>query len=290
MPDYISQPSNTSKILKNYGIALKKSYGQNFLIDTNVLKKITKMADLQKEDIVLEVGSGIGSLTEILLPNVKRIVCIEIDKKLSIVFKDLFAENINKNIDLILTDALKIDYNRLHCEYGFNKFVSNLPYKIAAPLIIKIFLEADKLNEAVLTIQKDIADRILAKPGDKNYSSYSVKVSYLVHIKKIYNISRNAFIPKPNVDSTTIKIKRNPADSAIQNIYSFFTFIDACFSQRRKKLVNSIMSNDIISKNQIGFFLDLLKELGKSEDIRAQDLELADFIYLNNLLFSRKDQ
>ncbi len=285
MPDYISQPSNTSRILKDYGIALKKSYGQNFLIDTNVLKKIVKMADLDKKDIVLEIGCGIGSLTEIILPNVQRIVCVEIDKKLSEIFKDLFAENVNKNIDLILTDALKIDYKRLYTEYRFNRFVSNLPYKIAAPLIIKIFSEVEELNEAVLTIQKDIADRIIAKPKDKNYSSYSVKVSYLCQIDQVYSISRNAFLPKPNVDSTTIKIKRRPADSKIKDISFFFKFIDACFSHRRKKLINSLMENGIISKDDVRLILGLLKKLDKNEDIRAQDLELMDFKYLFNSIW-----
>ncbi|MCG2789066.1 MAG: 16S rRNA (adenine(1518)-N(6)/adenine(1519)-N(6))-dimethyltransferase, partial [Actinomycetia bacterium] len=165
---YISSPSKTAEILTLHNIRLKKSLGQNFLIDTNILKKIARTAELKPEDIVLEIGSGIGSLTEIMLPQVKKIICIEVDNRMVQVLKEIFQSWLSSQIDLIESDAMKLDYRELIIRTGATKVVSNLPYKIAAPLIPKIMLEAPEIEHYCLTIQKDIADRLTAKKGDKN--------------------------------------------------------------------------------------------------------------------------
>jgi len=179
MHSYISSPGKTTEILKRYRIKLSKKLGQNFLIDTNNAKKIVSHADVSSSDVVLEIGSGIGSLTEILLSKAKMVVCIEIDKLLAKVFEDIFQENIGGKVRLICSDALKLDYTDIAAKYGVNKVVSNLPYSIAAPLVLKILLESEDIKKMFITIQKDIALRMLASVGDKNYSSYTVSYTHL---------------------------------------------------------------------------------------------------------------
>src|SRR3990172_3626055 len=162
---YISSPSKTAEILNLYNIRLKKSLGQNFLIDTNILKKIALAAELKPEDIVLEIGCGIGSLTEIMFPQVKKIICIEVDNRLVRVFKEIFQSCLSSQIELIESDAMKLNYKSLTIKTGATKVVSNLPYKIAAPLIPKMMIEAPEIEHYCLTMQKDIADRLTAKKG-----------------------------------------------------------------------------------------------------------------------------
>ncbi|MCL6087862.1 MAG: hypothetical protein M1475_05575, partial [Actinobacteria bacterium] len=179
--DYISAPSRTAEILKQYNLTLRKTLGQNFLIDANVLKKIAKFAELKKSDVILEVGAGIGSLTEIIVPNVKKIICVEMDRNIAAAFKEIFVSKIGRKVFLIVGDAMKLNYNEICLKYGISKFVANLPYKIAAPLILRILSQTDKIKDFYITIQKDIADRMLAKPGDRNYNAFTVKLNYFVH-------------------------------------------------------------------------------------------------------------
>ncbi len=215
MHSYISSPNNTLRILGEYSIRLKKNLGQNFLVDTNVLKKIVSHAGVGPKDIVLEIGSGIGSLTEILCKKAGKIICIEIDKGVAGAFSDIFKDEIGKKIELIHGDALKIDYRKLGNSFKINKVVSNLPYKITAPLILKILLEAKKVKELYLTIQKDIAVRLLAEVGDKNYSSYTVKSNTLASYKVCFPISRNCFVPVPFVDSVMVKIEKRTKNNIL---------------------------------------------------------------------------
>src|SRR4030043_1730303 len=156
MSSYISSPSRTAQILKYYGIKLKKSLGQNFLIDTNSAKKIVKYAGVDSYDIVLEIGSGIGSLTEILIGEAKKVVCVEIDKMLVQVFEDIFEDRLKKKIELIQADALKLDYAVIAGKYKITKVVSNLPYSIAAHLMLKILTETEDITKFFVTIQKEI--------------------------------------------------------------------------------------------------------------------------------------
>lgn len=328
MLQYISSPSVTAKIISEYNIRLKKSLGQNFLIDTNLLKKIVKSATIGKGDVILEIGCGIGSLTQILLDNTARIVCVEMDKKLICVFKSIFKPflkepeipvkkdngikktcNIkeadkssgtnrettfsnffsidnnlypakDKEIILIENDAMKLNYSSLCSRYKINKIVANLPYKISAPLILKLLIEAPEITEFYLTIQKDIADRIFAKTGQKNYSSYTLKANFMADYTFLFNVPGTCFIPVPFVDSVFIKIirkkspfkvlqeellKENIPESLLNLlkktgridsmtkpgrdytgtpesdfITDYFNFLEAAFLHRRKKLLNSL--------------------------------------------------
>ncbi len=283
MTAYISSPSRTAAILKEYNIRLSKSYGQNFLVDTNVLKKISLQAGVSSNDRILEVGCGIGNLTEIMLGSALKIVCVEIDRKLGSVFEELFSDYMGRKVFLICKDALKLKFQSIEKEHGINKFVSNLPYKIAAPLILKVFSQTENLSEAYLTIQKDIADRITAQKGDKNYSSYSVKVNYLADFKNCFGISRNCFYPRPNVDSSFMKGKKKKL--IFENTQDFFNFIDSCFTHRRKKLINSLYK-DQTYREKVNHIIGLLKKIGREKDIRAEELNLEEYVFLYKGLIS----
>jgi len=294
MSAYISSPIRTDSIIRKYKIGLKKSLGQNFLVDTNIAKKIASKANISPEDIILEIGSGIGSLTEVLLPLSNKIICIEIDRLIAKAFKDIFTERLGKEIKLIEGDALKLDYCKLSEEYKINKIVSNLPYKIAAPLLIKILIEATGIDRLFVTIQRDIADRVLASPGDKNYSLYTVKSNFLASYNVCFQISRNCFRPKPFVDSTFIEIIRKDSSALskeligiqgeIENknkaVIDFFKFIDDCFSNRRKKIINSLISSSKKYLDKKVLIIKLLNEINKDENVRAEELKLEDFIFL----------
>lgn len=281
MNEFISSPGNTALLLKKHDIRLKKSLGQNFLIDTNILKKIAKASGACENDTILEIGSGLGSLTEILAALVKRMVCIEVDPKLSEAFRKEMAHFIPTGITLLESDAMKIDYGTLAGVFKINKVISNLPYKIAAPLIITILKNAPGIDKMYLTIQKDIAERLTAKAGDKNYSSYTVKSALLADFKIMFQISRTCFMPAPNVDSVFIEVcRKNIKDSEIkpESINEFLSFIDNCFLHRRKKLVNSM--EKVLEKYNIDkkdLMVKMLHGIGKGAEVRAEDLTLEDF-------------
>jgi len=297
MHSYISSPAKTAQILSQYKINLKKSKGQNFLVDTNVAKKIVRFADIRLQDVLLEVGSGIGSLTEIILSQAKKVICIEIDRLLAKAFEDIFKSEVGRKIELIKTDALKVDYSKISKRYNINKMVSNLPYKIAAPLILKILLEADSIQSFFVTIQKDIADRLVARTGDKNYSSYTLKANFLADFNICFLISRNCFMPKPFVDSALVKVTRKDRRAILgeissgkisdkidcnnyQPIIDFFNFIDSCFLHRRKKIINSLLKSSSEYVNQMDLIFKLLSQIGKSKNVRAEELDLKDYIFL----------
>ena len=279
---YISSPSKTAEILNLHNVRLKKSLGQNFLIDTNILKKIALAAELKPEDIVLEIGSGIGSLTEIVLPQIKKIICIEVDNRLAQAFKEIFRSCLSSQIDLIESDAMKLDYGELKIRTGVTKVVSNLPYKISAPLIIKIMLEAPEIEHYCLTIQKDIADRLTAKKGDKNYSSYAVKANFLADFKILFPVSRSCFIPVPFVDSVVVKAGRKVSKKTADiDTPDFFGFVEDCFLHRRKMLINSLLaSNEHKYVDKINLIIKMLHGIGKDKNLRAEDLRLDDFLFL----------
>lgn len=284
MSEFISSPGNTALILQKYDIRLKKSLGQNFLIDTNILKKIAKASNAAENDIILEIGSGLGSLTEILAPLVKNMVCVEVDPRLSAAFREVMEGSIESNITFIESDAMKIDYTKLSREFKINKVISNLPYKIAAPLIITILKYASGVEKMYLTIQKDIADRLLAKTGDKNYSSYTVKSVFLADFKKMFYIPRTCFMPVPKVDSVFIEVcRKDMKDNKICSVLvdDFFSFIDNCFLHRRKKLINSLQK--VLEKYNIDkkdLIVKMLHGIGKDAEVRAEELTLDDFIKL----------
>ncbi len=290
------------EILKHFGVALRKTYGQNFLIDTNVLKKMVNFAEVSDKDILLEIGSGIGNLTEISFQHVKKIIAVEIDFALSEIFEKIFKDYIGKKIFLLKKDAMKLNYKEIASTYNINKCVSNLPYKIAAPILLKILSQAPEITDFFVTIQKDIADRILAKPGDKNYNAFSVKLNFYSHYVKSFMISRNCFYPKPYVDSVTVHIKRNerflpnrvlynikPAalsdilkNNELQQLFTshFFNFVEDCFYHRRKKLINSLNLRNKFYKDNKQKIIFFLEKSGFLKDARPEDLSLETLLLL----------
>ena len=299
---YISTPSRTMEILKHFGITLRKTYGQNFLIDTNVLKKIANFASIDDKDTVLEIGSGIGSLTEIIYQHAAKIIAVEIDTNLTGIFKQIFEDYINIKIFLIKNDAMKLNYLELADNYEINKCVANLPYKIAAPVLLKILSETQKITDFYVTIQKDIADRILAKPGDKNYNAFTVKLNFYSHFVKSFGISRSCFYPKPYVDSVIVHIKRNDRFLPSSILYKinplivndilknyelqisftqdFFHFIEDCFYHRRKKLINSLNLRSGFYKDNEQKIINLLDKYGLSKNTRPEEVSLEIFLLL----------
>lgn len=284
MKNYISSPSKTTKILADNNIRLRKSLGQNYIIDTNSVKKMVSITRVSREDIILEIGCGIGSLTEILLENgPAKIICIEVDRKVAEVFRNIFHEKIEDGtIELIIEDAMDIDYGRLSSTHNINKMVSNLPYKIAAPLVLKILRESEKISQSWMTIQKDIADRLTAEPGDKNYSSYTVKSNTLACYRSCFKISRNCFLPKPFVDSSVIEVIRRKIPEELRaegGIERFFDLVNASFAHRRKMLLNSLSKSKDFSQ-KLDSIAKLLPEIGKNKEVRAEELSLEDYIFL----------
>jgi 16S rRNA (adenine1518-N6/adenine1519-N6)-dimethyltransferase len=285
MHSYISSPGETVKILKKYGIKLKKGLGQNFLIDTNNAKKIVDCAGVGPEDVVLEIGSGIGGLTEILAGRAGKVICVEYDKLLVKAFKDIFKGELEEQskLELIHADALKLDYREAASNYGVGKVVSNLPYSIGATLLLKMILEAEMVKKMVLTVQKDIAERLLASVGDKNYSSYTVKANFMAGFKFCFQVPRNCFIPRPFVDSWVIEASRKDNSGLIDSgfdVEDFFDFVNACFLHRRKKLVNSLSQKNSKYCDNLELIIKLLTGIGKDKDVRAEELTLKDYIYL----------
>ncbi|HAJ95742.1 MAG TPA: ribosomal RNA small subunit methyltransferase A [Actinobacteria bacterium] len=284
MQQYISSPKRTSGILSDHGIRLRKRLGQNYMIDTNSIKKMVSLAGIIPGETILEIGSGIGSLTEILIEKgAGRVICIEIDSKIADIFKDIFSDDIKKGtIKSIIKDAMDIDYEKLVTDNCIEKMVSNLPYKIAAPLMLKIPREAPAVKNFLVTIQKDMADRLMAKAGDKNYSSYTVKSNLLADYKQEFKISRNCFIPKPFVDSVVIGISRKVLPEGFNgnnDIEKFFSLVNNSFLHRRKKLLNSLaLSKD--HRIELDKIIGLLPEIGKNAEVRAQELSLEDYIFL----------
>ena len=215
---------------------------------------------------------------------VKNMVCIEVDPRLSAAFREVMAGSIESNITFIESDAMKIDYNKLSREFKINKVISNLPYKIAAPLIITILKYAPGVEKMYLTIQKDIADRLLAKTGDKNYSSYTGESVFLADFKKMFYIPRTCFMPVPKVDFVYSVCRKDMKDSKICSVLvdDFFSFIDNCFLHRRKKLVNSlqkILEKYNVDKKRFNG-LKCYMSIGKDAEVRAEELTADDFMSL----------
>ncbi len=274
--------STTKKILKEFNIKLKKRLGQHFLIDANVLSKIINIAKILSDDKILEIGGGIGTLTESLSKKAKTVICVEYDKKLAFVIKELF-KNTN-NVIIIQADALNYNFNPLISKFSLNKMVSNLPYNIAATLIFNMLNKYPKIENYIVMVQEEIAKRLTAKPGDKNYSAISAKIFFISQIKSCFKVSRNSFLPSPEVDSRVIEIKRKKFSYENIDKEKLFKLIDISFRHRRKKLVNSILSEKDwkLSKIQTE---NIIEEITGNKNVRAEELEQENYIKLYKAFF-----
>ena len=276
----------TKFLMKKYGITANKSLGQNFLIDDNVVENIVKSANIQENDIVIEIGPGLGTLTKELLKVAKKVICVELDKRMISILKERFI--LYDNLEIINEDILKVNLKKIveqeknREDIGSFKIVANLPYYITTPIIMKL-LEKEKCYESIIVmVQKEVAERLCAAPGQRNAGAITYTVDYYSQAEKILEVSKESFIPPPEVDSAVIKLTiRNTPKVQLKNEEMFFKIIKLAFMQRRKTILNALSSNNEIfrSKEQIK---EILKELKIDEKTRGENLKLEQFAQIAN--------
>lgn len=267
----------TKKIVEKYGFSFKKNFGQNFLVDERVLGKIVSSAEISKDDVVIEVGPGIGTLTQALAKEAYKVVAVEIDTTLVPILGELLSDF--DNIEIINEDILKVDVNAIAEKYPDKKIkmVANLPYYITTPIIMNVLENHIPVESITVMIQKEVAYRMKAQPSTKDYGSLSLAVQYYCEPYLVANVPQNCFMPRPNVDSAVIKLTvMDKPKVQVNNEKFMFEFIKAAFSQRRKTLVNCIFSSGLLtlSKDEIG---KMLNGLGYDERVRGESLTLEDY-------------
>ena len=267
----------TKKIVEKYGFSFKKNFGQNFLVDERVLGKIVSSAEISKDDVVIEVGPGIGTLTQALAKEAYKVVAVEIDTTLVPILGELLSDF--DNIEIINEDILKVDVNAIAEKYPDKKIkmVANLPYYITTPIIMNVIENHIPVESITVMIQKEVAYRMKAQPSTKDYGSLSLAVQYYCEPYLVANVPQNCFMPRPNVDSAVIKLTvMDKPKVQVNNEKFMFEFIKAAFSQRRKTLVNCIFSSGLLtlSKDEIG---KMLNGLGYDERVRGESLTLEDY-------------
>ena len=267
----------TKKIVEKYGFSFKKNFGQNFLVDERVLGKIVSSAEISKDDVVIEVGPGIGTLTQALAKEAYKVVAVEIDTTLVPILGELLSDF--DNIEIINEDILKVDVNAIAEKYPDKKIkmVANLPYYITTPIIMNVLENHIPVDSITVMIQKEVAYRMKAQPSTKDYGSLSLAVQYYCEPYLVANVPQNCFMPRPNVDSAVIKLTvMDKPKVQVNNEKFMFEFIKAAFSQRRKTLVNCIFSSGLLtlSKDEIG---KMLNGLGYDERVRGESLTLEDY-------------
>ncbi len=281
----LSNPQVTIEMIKKYGFSFQKKYGQNFLVDGNVLDKIISAAKITKDDVVLEIGPGFGTMTQYLAENAKEVIAVEIDDKLIPVLEETLAEY--DNVTIINNDILKVDVNQIVQEKNNGrpiKVVANLPYYITTPIIMGIFEKHIPVESITVMVQKEVADRMQVGPGTKDYGALSLAVQFYAEPYIVANVPPNCFIPRPNVSSTVIRLttwKEPPV--VVENEKLMFSLIRASFNQRRKTLQNGIAnaSNLQFSKEQV---VSALEEMGLSSTIRGEALTLEQFGKFSDIL------
>lgn len=281
---YLGSPSATKEIINKYSFAFQKKFGQNFLIDSNILESIVSAADITKDDFVLEIGPGIGTMTQYLCEAARQVVAVEIDKMLIPILKDTLSEY--DNVEVINQDVLKLDIKALAQEKNNEKpikVVANLPYYITTPIIMGLFESKVPIESITIMVQKEVADRMQTGPGSKDYGALSLAVQYYADAKVQLNVSASCFMPRPNVDSAVIKLTAHEKPVVDVDETLMFKVIRASFNQRRKTLVNGLKNSSELeyTKEEI---VQAIKAIGKEENIRGEKLTLEEFAALSNSL------
>ena len=284
----LGNPKSTLEIINKYEFAFQKKFGQNFLIDSNIVEKIVRDAGVTKDDFVLEIGPGIGTMTQYLCESAREVVAVEIDTKLIPILKDtLGAYN---NVSVINEDILKVDIKKLAEERNGGrpiKVVANLPYYITSPILAAL-LESRAFSAVTVMVQKEVADRMQVGPGTKDYGALSLAVQYYAKPQILINVPPTCFMPKPNVGSAVIKLQRydNPPVT-VKNEKLMFDIIRASFNQRRKTLQNGLNNapNINYSKEQI---VTAIEKLGVVATVRGEALTLEQFAKLSDILYEMK--
>ena len=276
---------NTMEIIQKYGFAFQKKFGQNFLIDTHVLEKIIRAAGVTKEDMVLEIGPGIGTMTQYLAENARQVVAVEIDNNLIPILGETLKDY--DNVTVINEDILKVDIRGLAEKYNNGrpiKVVANLPYYITTPIIMGLFESDVPIDNITVMVQKEVADRMQVGPGTKDYGALSLAVQYYAEPYIVANVPPNCFIPRPNVGSAVIRLTRhqNPPVQT-ENPKLMFALIRASFNQRRKTLQNGLNNSSEISFSK-EVIAEAIESLGVPATVRGEALTLEQFAQLANFL------
>lgn len=281
----LGNPQNTIEILKKYNFTFQKKYGQNFLIDTHVLDKIIRAAGIQKEDFVLEIGPGIGTMTQYLAQAAGRVAAVEIDRALIPILEDTLSRY--GNVRIINEDVLKLDLGRLAEEESGGrpmKVVANLPYYITTPIIMGLFEKHVPIESITVMVQKEVADRMQAAPGTKDYGALSLAVQYYAEPYIAAFVPPNCFMPRPKVGSAVIRLNCHKKPPVwVKDEELLFRIIRASFNQRRKTLANGLSNAPdlAVSKELI---IDSIKKMGKGASVRGETLTLEEFAGLSNYM------
>ena len=283
----------TNFIMKKYNIKANKSLGQNFLISEDVIDGIVDSADIDGEDLIIEIGPGLGTLTKRLLEKAGKVICVELDEKMIKILRDRFA--FYNNLEILNQDILKTNLKQIIKDEKNTekikraKVVANLPYYITTPIIMKLLEEELDLESITVMIQKEVADRLIAIPGEKNTGAITYTVYYYAKSEKIMEVPNSSFIPEPEVTSEVIRLnirKEPPVD--VNDINLMFKVIKNAFMQRRKTLLNSLFNTKIFkSKNQ---GMEVLKNIGLKENVRAEELSLEKFAELTEVLLQINEE
>ena len=279
----------TRYLMKKYKIKANKSLGQNFLINSEVVENIVNSSEITNEDMVIEIGPGLGTLTKYLLEKAGKVLCVELDSKMIKILQDRFS--MYSNFELINDDVLKVDLKTLIKENKKDeiktvKIVANLPYYITTPIIMKLLEEKLNIDTITVMIQKEVADRLVAVPGTKNAGAITYSVYYYANAKKIIDVENNSFIPEPNVTSTVIQLKiRKDTLLQVESEELMFKIIKQAFMQRRKTLVNALSNMNIFNNKEE--IIKLLKELNISEKIRGEALTIEQYAQLTNKVLKK---
>ncbi len=274
-------PKKMKELLEKHGFSLKKKFGQNFIVDENIIDAIINKSGVDKNTLVIEIGPGAGSLTYKLALSSGNVLCYEIDTTL----KELLQENISKcnNVEIIYKDFLQANIKEDLKKYDYDKIfvVANLPYYITTPIIVKIIEDDIPVDKLVVMVQKEVGDRFKAVPGSKDYGSLSVFLNYYFDVKKLMDVSCNVFLPKPNVDSIVVEFKKKENLLELKDRELFFKLIRDSFSQKRKTIRNNLKGYNLEVVETV------LNKYGYNLTVRAEQLPLEIFVNLANSLYNK---
>ena len=273
----------TNFIMKKYKIKANKSLGQNFLINEKVVENIVESAKISNEDVIIEIGPGLGTLTQRLLEKAGKVIAIELDKKMIEILEERFS--LYNNFEILNQDVLKVDLKTIikkeKEQYKNVKVVANLPYYITTPIVMKLLEEELDIESITIMIQKEVAERLSAIPGNKNTGAITYTVYYYAETETIMEVPNNSFIPEPEVTSEVIKLnirKKKPVN--VKNKEVMFKIIKSAFMQRRKTLLNALCNTKIFSSKEEG--IEILNKLNLKENVRAEELTLENFAQIEN--------
>lgn len=268
--------SETKYYMKKYNITANKSYGQNFLIDELALEKIIEVSNITNNDLIIEIGPGLGNLTNLLLKEAGKVICIELDKKMIQILNDRFS--LYNNFEIINDDILKVDLKELISinNYSKVKVVANLPYYITTPIIMKLLESNLSLDSITIMVQKEVAKRLTEQPGSgKEIGAITYTINYYTNPKYVYDVTKECFLPSPKVDSSIINLEVLPTPKIkVLDEELFFRIIKSAFMQKRKTLLNSLSNSNIASKD---FLEKMLDDLKMDKKIRAEKIKLEEF-------------